>query len=113
MAGTSVAAPLGAGHAGGIGRSVRRNPVMVAGVVIGEVAAVVGAVVASGLGQGAGRSRARRPLTRLLLALASAGATGALVGRFTQRWTWSDDRVGDELLDAEAVLWDELELDEA
>lgn len=80
---------------------VRTNPPAIAGGVAGLTAGIIGSLLTSA----AALSRTRR-VPRMMAATAVAGATGVLVGRVTQRWTWSDERVRDEMIDAELVLGD-------
>lgn len=91
-------------------RSVRRNPVTVCGALTAVTGALTAFLFLDDV-QETGGSRSRR--SRSLVALAVAAVVGAAIGRMTQRWTWSGDRVTDELIDAELALWDETDSKEA
>jgi hypothetical protein len=84
----------------------RFNPVTVSATLVGAGAALLGARAAGGAGRAGGPLRRTRRAGRTAAAVAAAGLAGGLAGRLTQRWTWSDERIRDEFLDAEYALWE-------
>lgn len=68
------------------------NPPTVGGAISGVVIALTAAAIA--------RSKATRRLPAIFLGALLGGAAGKVV----QRWTWSDARVREQLLEAEHAL---------
>lgn len=79
----------------GVTTALRRHPPTVAGAVGGLVAGALGAF-----------GRSRRSSVPVTARLVAAGAAGGALGRLAQRWTWPDERLREELFDAELGLED-------